>query len=79
MRTVTCKLSEKLDAELEAAAREEGVSKSQVLRNALANQIGRSRGKKKLRAYDLVEDLSGSVRGPAALLSNPKYMDNFGA
>ena len=79
MKTITCKLPEKLDAELAAAAREEGISKSQVVRNAMEDRIGRKRGKKSPRAYDLVKDLSGSVKGPADLLTNPKYMENFGA
>ena len=79
MKTITCKLPEKLDAQLEAAAQEEGISKSQVVRNALEDRISRKRGKKSPRAYDLVKNLSGSVKGPADLLTNPKYMENFGA
>jgi len=79
MKTVTCKLPENLDAELEAAAREEGVSKSQVLRKALEDRIGRNRARKSPRAFDLVKDLNGSVKGPAGLLTNSKHMDNFGA
>jgi Arc/MetJ-type ribon-helix-helix transcriptional regulator len=79
MKTITCKLPEKLDAQLEAAAQEEGISKSQVVRNALEDRISRKRGKKSPRAYDLVKNLSGSVKGPADLLTDPKYMENFGA
>ena len=79
MKTITCKLPEKLDAELEAAARDQGISKSQVVRNALQDRVGKRRGKKAPRAYDLVKDLNGSVKGPADLLTNPKYMENFGA
>jgi hypothetical protein len=79
MKTFTCKLPEKLDAELETAARLEGVSKSQVVRKALEERIGRSRSRKSPRAYDLVKDLDGSVKGPADLLTNPKYMEDFGA
>jgi hypothetical protein len=79
MKTITCKLPESLDAELEAAAREEGVSKSQVVRKALEDRIGRKRAKKSPRAYDLVKDLCGSVKLPSDILTNPKYMDDFGA
>ena len=78
MKTITCKLPEKLDAELEAVAQEEGLSKSDVVRKALEDRIGSRRGKKSPRAYDLVKDLSGSVKGPADLLTNPKYMEGFG-
>ena len=62
VKTVTCKLPENLYAELEAAAREEGVSKSQVLRKALEDRIGRNRAKQSPRAFDLVKDLGGSVK-----------------
>jgi hypothetical protein len=79
VKTITCKLPESLDAQLEAAAREEGVSKSQVLRNALEERVGRSRAKRSPRAFDLVKDLCGSIKGPADLLTNPRYMENFGA
>jgi hypothetical protein len=34
MKTITCKLPEKLDAELAAVARQEGTSKSHVVRRA---------------------------------------------
>jgi Ribbon-helix-helix protein, copG family len=78
MKTITCKIPEKLDAELMAAARAEGISKSQILRRALEDRIGRGQYKKAPRAFDLVKDLSGSVKAPADLLSNPKYMENLG-
>ena len=48
MNTITCKLPAKLDAELSAAAQEQGVSKSEVVRKALEDQIGRRRGKKRI-------------------------------
>jgi metal-responsive CopG/Arc/MetJ family transcriptional regulator len=78
VNTITCKLPAKLDAELSAAAQEQGVSKSEVVRKALEDQIGRRRGKKTHRAFDLVGNLSGSLNGPADLLTNPKYMKDFG-
>ena len=79
VKTITCKLPENLDAELETAAREEGLSKSQVVRKALEDRIRRNRAKRSPRAFDLVKDLSGSVKGPADLLTNPRCMDDFGA
>jgi len=78
MRTITCKLPAKLDAELTAAAREEGISKSEVVRKALEDRVGRRRGRKRRRAFDLVGNLSGSLDGPADILTNPKYMKDFG-
>lgn len=79
MKTITCKLPAKLDAELTSVAQEEGISKSEVVRKALEDRIGRRRGKKRHRAFDLVGNLRGSLNGPADLLTNPKYMQDFGA
>jgi len=78
MRTITCKLPEKLDAELSDAARRQGVSKSDLVRKALENQVSGRRNGKKCRAFDLVGNLGGSLKGPADLLSNPKHMKDFG-
>jgi hypothetical protein len=79
MKTVTCKLPEKLDAELETTARAEGVSKSEFIRGAVEEKVKRTRrGKKAPRAYDLAKDLCGSLRGPGDLSTNPKYMEGFG-
>jgi Ribbon-helix-helix protein, copG family len=71
-------LPEKLDAELQSVARQEGITKSRVVRRALEAHVGKRRAKKAPRAFDLVKDLCGSVRGPADILSNPKYMEDFG-
>jgi metal-responsive CopG/Arc/MetJ family transcriptional regulator len=79
VKTITCKLPEKLDAEVEAAAREEGASKSEFVRKALEEKVGKRRRRKAPRAFDLVGHLSGSVKGPRDLLTNPKYMKDFGA
>ncbi|HTV47246.1 MAG TPA: CopG family transcriptional regulator [Phycisphaerae bacterium] len=79
MKTNTCKLPEKLDAELETAARQEGISKSQIVRWALEAYVGKKRARKSLRAFDLVKDLSGSLKGPADLLTHARYMEDFGA
>jgi hypothetical protein len=78
MKTVTFKLPEKLDAELEATARAEGVSKSQIMRKAIEDRIGRKPNKKAPRAYDLAKDLCGSLKGPGDLSTNPKHMKGFG-
>jgi hypothetical protein len=79
MSTITCKLSARLDADLASTARDQGVSKSDIVRQALENHIGRRRGKKRPRAFDLVKNLSGCLKGPADILTNPKYMEDFGA
>jgi Arc/MetJ-type ribon-helix-helix transcriptional regulator len=79
VKTITCKLPEKLDAEVAAAAREEGASKSEFVRKALEEKVGQRRRGKAPRVFDLVGHLSGSVKGPRDLSTNPKYMKGFGA
>ncbi len=79
MKTITCKLPEKLDAELTVVARQEGIAKCEVVRGAIEDSIRHKGGKKSPRAFGLVSDLAGSVDGPADLLTNPKYLEDFGA
>jgi predicted transcriptional regulator len=79
MTTITCKIPEKLDAELEALARRERTSKSTIVRQALEKRIGRARKKAAPSALGLVKSLCGSLRGPVDLASNPCHMEGFGA
>lgn len=79
MTTITCKIPERLDAELEAAARQRRVAKSTIVREALEERLKRSRTAQALTAYDLAKSVCGTLRGPSDLATNPKYMEGFGA
>ena len=79
MATITCKIPAKLDARLAAAARQQRVSKSAIVRQALEHHVSRMRTRKRPTVYDLAKDLIGSLHGPGDLLTNPKYMEDFGA
>ncbi len=78
MTTITCKIPERLDEELEALARRNRVSKSAVVRQALEQQIRRTRKQSVPNAFDKIKSLSGSLRGPADLSSNPRHLEGFG-
>jgi Arc/MetJ-type ribon-helix-helix transcriptional regulator len=79
MATVTCKISDELDARLESAARDRRVSKSAVLREALERRLKANQGRgQSPKAYDLVKRLCGSLRGPRDLSTNPKHMMGLG-
>jgi metal-responsive CopG/Arc/MetJ family transcriptional regulator len=79
MTTITCKLPEKLAAQLDALARTERRSKSALVREALENQLKAKRRRGQVTAYDLVKHLCGSIKdGPSDLATNPKYMEGFG-
>lgn len=79
MTTITCKVSEKLAAELDAVARTERRSKSALLREALEERLKAKRRRAPVTAYDLVKHLCGSLKGgPSDLATNPKHMKGFG-
>ena len=80
MTTITCKLPEKLAAQLDALARTERRSKSALVREALEDRLKGKRRRGQVMAYDLVKHLCGSIKdGPSDLATNPKYMEGFGA
>lgn len=79
MATITCKIPDRLDAELEAVARRERVSKSEIVRSALEMRLKRTGKAATPSAFDLVRPLSGSLRGPSDLSTNPKYLERLGA
>lgn len=79
MTTITCKVPEKLAAQLEALARTERCSKSDLVREALEERLKPKRRSGRVTAYDLVRHLRGSIKGgPSDLATNPKHMKGFG-
>jgi predicted DNA-binding protein len=76
--TITCRIPEKLDAELEALALRRRVPKSQIIRESIESSLN---GKKALKvsAYDVMKSVCGIVRsGHKDLSTNPKHMKGFG-
>ncbi len=76
------KVPEALDRELSELAERRGVSKSALLRDAMAELVGRERA-----AADrppagsflaLAEDLAGCLDGPEDLSTNDAYLDEYG-
>ncbi len=79
MTTITCKIPEMLDAELEAVARSRGTTKSAIVREVLEERLGRGRKRRTLTAYSLAKTLCGSLHGPPDLSANARHMKDFGA
>jgi hypothetical protein len=75
MPTVTVKRSERQFARLARIARERRMPKAQVLRESL-DRLDDTPAPGSM--YEAIADLVGSVEGPGDLLSNPKYMEDFG-
>ena len=73
MRPVTIKLPKHLDEKLGRLARENGVSRGEIVRRALDAYAG-------LSALDVLGDFVGASRGgPRDLSTNPKYLEDLGA
>jgi Ribbon-helix-helix protein, copG family len=80
MNTLTIKLPEDLDTELQLASQRNKVSKSELVRRAIAAYIGPTGAQgQPASALSLAADLVGCFSGgPGDLATNPKYMDDFG-
>ena len=78
MTTLTVKIPETLETELNAVASDRGVSKSELVREAILEHLGRRRERPHVSALTMLEDLVGLVEGPEDLSTNPAYLDDFG-
>jgi predicted DNA-binding protein len=78
MKTISLKLPETLDGQLEAEAKRRQTTKSAVVREVMAEYLSGAKPRKELTCYDLARDLCGSMRGPKDASTNPKYMEGFG-
>ena len=79
MTTITCKIAEKLDIELEAVAEKRGVSKSEVIREAIAAKVVEQKKDAKLSAHDVMKSACGIIKGgPRDRSWNPRRMEGFG-
>ena len=80
MTTLTVKIPDALERGITLAARRERVTKSELVRRAMAKYIAQTGEDQKYQsALDLAGDLIGSVRdSPADLATNPRYMDEYG-
>lgn len=77
MTTLTCKIPDKLSAHLEAAARQRRVSKSQIVREAIAASLRKK--KWAVCAFDLIKDACGIIKGgPKDYASHRRHLKGFG-
>lgn len=79
MTTITCKIPEKLDAELAAVVEKRGISKSEFVREAIEHNLEQQKKQGKLSAYDLMKEACGIIkRGPRNLATDPNHLEGFG-
>ncbi len=74
MRTVSFKLSDRLDDALSDLARRRKSSRSAIVREALETMTT----SKRRSVTVVVDELVGSVDGPVNLSTNPKHMAGYG-
>jgi hypothetical protein len=74
-RTLTVRIDDELDRDLEQEARRLHLSKGEVVRDALRKRLKSP----KPSAYDLLKPLDGIVKkGPSDLSTNKAYLTHFG-
>jgi hypothetical protein len=79
MVTITCKIPDELNDQLEAEASRAMLPKSALVREALKQSFKRPRRPRKKTAFDRVRNLCGIIKdGPPDMSTNPKYMDGSG-
>lgn len=76
MKTLSLKLPDALEAKLRELARQRRMSRSAVVREALARFLSRHASAYSFLA--LAQDLAGCVEGPADLSLNKSYLRGYG-
>lgn len=78
MKTLSLKLSDAIANRLDVETQKRGVSKSLVIREALAEYFIASKKSKTGSFLDLASDLCGQFVGPTDLATNPKHLEDYG-
>lgn len=78
MKTMSLKLSDSLERRVVGEANKRGVSKSQLVRDALESYLRNGDKVEAPSCYDLSLDLAGAFEGPPDLSTNPKYLEGLG-
>ena len=78
MKITSIKIDEDLENKIAYLSKKKGVSKSMLIREAIAEYLLKSELKAESSFSALAKDLSGSLEGPSDLSTNPKYLSGFG-
>jgi hypothetical protein len=77
-KTLSLKLPDALDDELETLAAQRRTSKSAVIREALSGYLGRNGSASRVSFAALAGDLAGCVEGPDDLSANRDHLAGYG-
>ena len=78
MNTISLKVPDRLAVAITETARQKGVSKSALIREALTEYLGRLETEQLGSALSRVSDLEGILHGPEDLSVNKHYLEGFG-
>ena len=78
MKTLTLKLPEILEIRLNAFAKKNGLSRSEIVRRALLEYFSRDGATSSGSFLDLSRDLAGSIDGPSDLSTNKAHLERYG-
>ncbi len=78
MKTISLKLPDAIATKLEAETQKQGISKSLMVREALAEYFVAHTKPKTGSVLELASDLCGCVSGPSDLSTNPDYLEGLG-
>ncbi len=79
MKTMSLKIPPQLEAELAARAKREGISKSSLVREAVAQYLVNDPTPPRSSFLAQAEDLAGCVEGPEDLSSNLDHLAYYGS
>lgn len=78
MNTLTLKIPDVIKEKLKTCSRRKGLSRSEIVRNALLDYFERDDLEKQGTFYDLAKDLAGSVKVSSDLSTNKEYLSGYG-
>lgn len=78
MNTLTLKVPEVIKEKLKTYARRKGLSRSEIVRNALIEYFDKDEFDKVGTFLDLAKDLAGSLNGPSDLSFNKDHLSGYG-
>ena len=78
MDILTLKIPDVIKEKLKSYARRKGLSRSEIVRNALLEYFERDELEKQGTFYDLAKDLAGSVKGVSDLSTNKDHLSGYG-
>jgi len=78
MDILTLKIPSTIKEKLLTYSRRKGITKSEVVREALLEYFNREDTEEDGTLYDLSKDIAGSVKGPKNLSTNKDYFEGYG-